>query len=327
MDNNSTLTDNILSQYGGKRVNDLCNLVEFSNLDYEPSFVKHSPYFSATGMPSFMITRENNFTILSLNVQSINAKISKLQLLVHQLHSQNIFIDAIAIQESWLKHDESHELSNLTQLQIEGYNIKSQGYSCSKHGGLMFYTRSDYAVKTIESFKNSTVWEGLFVELKKESTDNKIVLGNIYKPPKQNNNLENIQKFTEELVPILEKIKNNNVKFLLAGDFNIDVLKIKQRDEFSEFIDIMMNDGFFPTITLPTRFSTRSCSLLDNIYFNQGRNTQKTDSGIIFTDISDHLPCFTTIDFQTKSQKRPPKYVKQKINTESAMQSMLHELQ
>ena len=100
MDNNSTLTDNILSQYGGKRVNDLCNLVEFSNLDYEPSFVKHSPYFSATGMPSFMITRENNFTILSLNVQSINAKISKLQLLVHQLHSQNIFIDAIAIQES-----------------------------------------------------------------------------------------------------------------------------------------------------------------------------------------------------------------------------------
>ena len=69
----------------------------------------------------------------------------------------------------------------------------------------MFYTRSDYAVKTIESFKNSTVWEGLFVELKKESTDNKIVLGNIYKPPKQNNNLENIQKFTEELVPILEK--------------------------------------------------------------------------------------------------------------------------
>ena len=163
MDNNSTLTESILSQHGGTTANDLSRLMEANSDEFEPSFVKHSSYYSVNGMPSYTLSQQNNFTILSLNVQSIKAKISKLQLLIHQLNLQNICIDAVAIQESWLQYDDNHNLSDLSQLSINGYSLKSQGYSCSKHGGLMFYVRSDYAVKIIESVKNSEVWEGIFL--------------------------------------------------------------------------------------------------------------------------------------------------------------------
>ena len=89
----------------------------------------------------------------------------------------------------------------------------------------------------------------------------------------------------------------------------------------------MLNNSFFPTITLPTRFSTYSCSLLDNIFCKQTKHVRETRSGIIFTQISDHLPCFTNIKFQTKFEKRPPKFVKQKININSAMESLLRDLE
>ena len=190
----------------------------------------------------------------------------------------------------------------------------------------MFYVRSDYTIRELISVKNSVAWEGLFIEISKEASTEKLVLGNIYKPPKQNNNLENIQLFSNELIPILNQIKNNKQDFLLAGDFNINLLKIDERGEFADFLDLMTNNSFFPTIKLPTRFSLHSCSILDNIYHYQTKNVKDSKSGIIFTDISDHLPCFTSIKFRTHLEKRPPKFVKQKIDLESSMSCLINDL-
>ena len=49
---------------------------------------------------------------------------------------------------------------------------------------------------------------------------NHIELGNIYRPPKDNNS--NIQLFIDELHPILQTLSNTNT--ILCGDFNIDFL-------------------------------------------------------------------------------------------------------
>ena len=235
MASNYNITDDVLHHYGGTITNDLTHIMESASDEYEPNVINHSSYYSASDMPSHIHSSYNNFTLLSLNAQSINSKISKLQLLVHQLKLQNINLDAIAIQESWLPFDDDHEHSDLSQLSIDGYSIKSQGYSCSKHGGLMFYIRSDYTVKKIKSIKESDIWEGLFVEIAKESNSSKIILGNVYKPPKQNNNLENVQQFTNELLPILDKLNKKKAEFLVAGDYNINLLKINEREGFADF--------------------------------------------------------------------------------------------
>ena len=54
-----------------------------------------------------------------------------------------------------------------------------------------------------------------------------ITLGNIYKPPKDDNNNANIESFINERAPILSQLGNEKSAKVIVGDFNIDLLKIK----------------------------------------------------------------------------------------------------
>ena len=133
MDDTPELTEYILREFGGIAANDISHILESNPDDHEPTIINKSFYYMSDNMPLFMKSRDDTFTLLSLNAQSIYAKISKLQLLIQQLNLQNIRVDAIAIQESWLQHDGQHNVSDLTLLHIDGYNILSQGYSCSNN--------------------------------------------------------------------------------------------------------------------------------------------------------------------------------------------------
>ena len=93
-----------------------------------------------------------------------------------------------------------------------------------------------------------------------------IIIGNIYKPPKNNNNNDNIQQFMNELDPVLTKLDSDNKHILLAGNSNINLLKINERELFADFLEQLTHHSFYPKITLPTRFSMYSCSLIDNVF-------------------------------------------------------------
>ena len=83
---------------------------------------------------------------------------------------------------------------------------------------------------------------------------------------------------------------NSNAHSILVGDFNIDLLKFQEKNHFSDYLENLLSYGFHPTITFPTRFSDRSASLIDNIFSNNMLNI--SISGILFSNISDHLPYF-----------------------------------
>ena len=85
-------------------------------------------------------------------------------------------------------------------------------------------------------------------------------------------------------------------KVILGGDWNINLLKINEKSHFFDFLDLMFNNGFGPKITLPTRIETQSAILIDNIFCKSSSCTIDSTSGIIFTEISDHLPYFVCID-------------------------------
>ena len=55
-----------------------------------------------------------------------------------------------------------------------------------------------------------------------------------------------------------------------------------------QFLDMMYSNTFFPLITRPTRITSHSATLIDNIF----QNSLETNllSSLLFTDISDHLP-------------------------------------
>ena len=57
-----------------------------------------------------------------------------------------------------------------------------------------------------------------------------------------------------------------------------------------EFVDFSYANLFVPLIVRPTRITTYSASLIDNIFANSFCNN--IDNGLFFTDVSDHLPIF-----------------------------------
>ena len=67
---------------------------------------------------------------------------------------------------------------------------------------------------------------GLFIEVQGECLEGKLTIGNIYRPPKCNNNNATIDRFTEEISPILTNMGKKSSNAIVAGDFNIDLRQI-----------------------------------------------------------------------------------------------------
>ena len=115
--------------------------------------------------------------------------------------------------------------------------------------------------------------------------------------------IENISKFIVELSPIIDLLQRENKYATVVGDFNINRLQINEREKFSELFDMMWTNSFFPKITLPTRYSTHTCSLIDQM-FCKVPHKQEIDisSSIIISSISDHFPCI--INLRTPGEGR-----------------------
>ena len=83
--------------------------------------ITHSPYTDEEKLTADLTIKQNDFTILSLNCQSLSAKIDGLKILVKYVEN-SCKIGAICLQETWLSND-----SDTSLLTIEGYNLISVG--------------------------------------------------------------------------------------------------------------------------------------------------------------------------------------------------------
>ena len=111
------------------------------------------------------------------------------------------------------------------------------------------------------------IWDGLFVKLKHEKMQNAIIIGNLYKPPRNNNNIANISAFKEELEPILQELDITNSEVVICGDFNINILKVNEESHFSSSWTPCLGTVYIKKITFPTRLNNNSgATLIDNIY-------------------------------------------------------------
>ena len=323
MDNNPLTEENILLHFGGTKQNSLSRILQEIENDFELDTIGHSKYYNLEHLPSDIQENAANLLVLSLNAQSILAKFSSYEIMLQALFEQDIRPDILLIQESWLKNDDFLHL-----VQIDGYTCISQGYKCSRHGGLITYINSKFSTKILDICPDSQIWEGLFVEISlNDNKEIKYIIGNIYKPPRDNNNYQNIQNFISEFDPVLNYLNRSKTECIIGGDWNINLLKINERPAFSDFIDLMFNNSLGPKITLPTRFASRSASLIDNIYCKISDNSIDSLAGIIYTGVSDHLPYFVCLRNAIKRKKTLPKYVKCKINKPEAIRKFIEELQ
>ena len=86
----------------------------------------------------------------------------------------------------------------------------------------------------------------------------------------------------------------------LSGDFNINLLNADSHVATGDFLHTMMSSGFYPAITKPTGINDFSATLIDNIYCNAPANSL---TGIVYRNISEHLPIFIINDTKIKRIK------------------------
>ena len=196
---------------------------------------------------------------------------------------------AICVSESWLS---DHLVSSR---QIPGFIGYFNNRKERTGGGVALYINEHYVrnsnLADIDTLKCT---ESLFVEIQ-ISSSLKCIIGVIYKPPDLNNN-----QFFDEFTNALEQLNNKNKTAFLVGDFNLDLFNISSDNASLEFFNILASYGFLPTIFKSTRISDGRWSLIDNIFCNNIELV--TSSGIIYEDISDHLPIFVCCSLQLKAR-------------------------
>ena len=229
----------------------------------EAPIIKHSAYYVENELSTIFASKAG-LSILSGNIQSINAKFDEFQSFVTRVNTSHP-ISAICLQECWLdeKDTESIGLSNLSD-----YTMVHQTKQCCGHRGLIICIHNKFKYTLIDTInQRATGWEYQCIELfHHESHSQKYLLCNVY--GKHGEILDDFNLFLEEFGSFIRLVKNINRSSYICGDYNIDLLKIKTNQHFNEFFDDLITTDFFPKITLPTRFTEQFSTFIDNVFSN-----------------------------------------------------------
>ena len=185
------------------------------------------------------------------------------------------------------------------------------------------YVHKQFAATVLTNIKvESSGWEYLCVQLSHQKPRSKqYILCNIYRTP--NELVDDINTFTNELSSFLVKLKNLKHSAYLCGDYNIDLLKVKINKHYCNYFDDVVSNGFFPKITLPTRLSDHSSTLIDNIFTNNMDETGT--SGILLNNISDDQMIFTYVE-NVSYITEVPKFIEIEKSDDRSMHAFVNEL-
>lgn len=213
----------------------------------------------------------NSINIFHQNIQSLRNKTLEIEVCIKTLLKTP---DIICLTEHWLTSPEE------PFTKINGYNLASCWSRNEKeHGGSCIYTKNEINFRERTDIKQVSVESAIecsCIELDR----NKLLILSIYRPPQGD-----IDVFFESLINIFNKIKAKMVKYtvVLCGDFNIDLLSENKNKAY--FIDLMNSYGFNQKIHKPTRETSTSQTIIDNIFIN----THIDEEGeVIPTSLSDH---------------------------------------
>ncbi len=203
-----------------------------------------------------------------MNVRSLLPKLGEVEGLLQLLN----FPKALLLSETWLTIDSP-------MLNICNYVFASSPRVTGRGGGVGIYLHDSikYSMKVKSSVQPvvcHTV-EYLAVEL----LDYKIMLCCMYCPP--NSSLADIMAVITYFKTLLSK----KFSLIIGGDFNINLLDIDS-DLVSDFLNNLHSLSLHPVISLPTRVSGSSSTIIDN--FICDFSFLPLCSSVIKIDLSDH---------------------------------------
>jgi len=256
-----------------------------NDLDIKLSNIEECKFYS---VEEFSETKlENKFNIFHNNVNGLETKFG---LLHNFLGNSTSELDLIAITET--SHNDNDKFKS--NIKLDGYDLFSTPTNSSKGGTAIFSKKKLDVIERIDMKIQHDHFESVWIELKNKKGKN-VICGSLYRHP--HDIVDIYQNFLNYLETCISKITKENKIIYLCGDFNSDLLKYDDNNNYKKFYDLLSSYGIFPMILLPTRVTDHSATIVDNIFTN---NLDKSlISGNILTDFSDHYSQFISIRNQT----------------------------
>ena len=156
---------------------------------------------------------------------------------------------------------------------------------------------------------NSDIIEFLFIEIICKFNKN-IIMRVIYHPP--DTDADNFTTELDKLITTLTFAKNKNI--FLADDFNTNLFNTDKHQPTKLFLEMMLSNYLLPLTCHPTRVTSTSSTLIDNIFTNVTAKCER--SAIVYSDVSDHFPIAIRCNPSTKHKISIP-IRKLKFNTDN----------
>jgi hypothetical protein len=272
---------------------------------------QNTPYINESELNDFYYSQgASSINIIHINCRSIKKNFRELVTLVDLLSRP---LSIIAVTETWLNPQNEDTYS------IPGYKFISSSHAEKLGGGVGIFINTDFSYKLRPDLNRMTSYiECLFIEILQQSKPN-VLVGCVYRPPNTDLDL-----FNSEILLLSSKTDSGKKKIvLLAGDFNLDLIKEGQHAPTAEFLNNLASYSFLPVIHNPTRVSDSSATLLDNIFVNTCQ--YKMSSAVVYSNISDHFPI--ALRLETSLVKNiAPKIVKKRIYDKDSLALFYSEL-
>ena len=257
------------------------SLLNNPDLDPDANYFIHRPKETSYRSPSSMgldfAPSPDQLSLMHINCRSIINKLPDIIILLEVLP-----VDILAVTETWV--DEN--TTNLVH--IPGYTFTGQNRSTGSGGGVGFFIKSNIIFTPMDTNLTHSTYENLFIKFPLPN-GSYYTAGVIYRPPGHD-----LEEFNKDFSLLIAAITKKSKDVFILGDFNIDLLKAQDHTHTSNFLDLLSSNHFLPSIIKPTRITSTSATLIDNILLNTV--SKLIDSFIIVTDISDHLPIMIRVN-------------------------------
>ena len=187
---------------------------------------------------------------------------------------------------------------------VPGYTHVGNYRPTKKGGGVSILLNNNISFKRhkdLDIFEEGLT-ESVFIEMMAKN-GKRLVAGNMYKPLNSDPST-----FSTHLKQIVANVKNTKGKtqpeLIIGMDHNMDLLKGLTHHPTCSFMDKTAESNLLPTITCPSRITTHSATLTDNIYISEELH-HSFDSALLINDISDHLLLITMLR-QTRIISKEP---------------------
>jgi exonuclease III len=191
--------------------------------------------------------------------------------------------DVIVLSEVWSTNINFY--SNI----LPGYTFYYDLPVDSTVGGVGIFVKADLVQHEVPQYKlpNSSTnrVENIWLEIVKNNKH--YIIGGIYRHPNQN-----ISIFRDSFDPVLNRLSSQKYPCLIAGDINIDLTKCNVNNQTAEYVDMLLLNNFVPTVVMPTRITSHSATLIDHMYYYEGKKPSEfveLESGNFLNDLSDCL--------------------------------------